>query len=177
MQNIRLLIYVTLFTTLAFATQSHSQPKDVNGWKGAKWGMTIQQVKNVFGNEISEDPDAKEFQGSITPLFIDSLAIGNSSYKVQFTFDAKSKFLKRVLIEPKNSITAIVSMKDLDERLTKKYGQPIWKQDENTRSMEKLNRTWVFPSSTIELKYLKIKSTNGVFALLIYTKKEEEENL
>ena len=125
MPNIRLLIYITLFTTVVFVTQSFSQPADVYGWRGAKWGMTKQQIQDVFGDEVSEYQGNSPFQGEVNnaELFINDLPIENSSYKAIFVVDAKSKLLKWVYIEPKNLITAIVSMKELDEKLTQKSTQ------------------------------------------------------
>ncbi len=60
MPNIRLLIYITLFTTLVFVTQSISQPADVYGWKTAKWGMNKEQILKEFGSEIEVFPEIKK---------------------------------------------------------------------------------------------------------------------
>jgi hypothetical protein len=186
---------------------------EVQGWKNAKWGMTKEEVQKALEGQVEKD-----FLGH---LVIKNLKIGSDLYDATFGWDKFTESLTSVRLAPaKSELEAINKEKvpsylqgdvegylyaryynlfqnrfeSLEKGLTKKYGVPIYKQDNEkprqyldkvagqiVRKNEveiKRERTWKLKLTTIEL-YLWVSKTGPKHLFVRYKKAEDdlEDNL
>ena len=164
-------IFLALFTINLFA-----QLQDVEGWSNAKWGMTEDDLLKAFEGQIIKLAIPNQYQNSYSNLEIPHVEINRDQYKVSFLMDNQTKRLTQVNITPLDKSALIVTFRSLEESLILKYGQPTYKNDENTRYVESHKRTWNFPTTVITLMYFDARVGTNLFAL-VYDPAKKEENL
>ena len=122
-------------------------PKDVDGWQGAKWGMSEAEVMRAFDGRIKLLP-----QSASTPILemtLPDLVLEDLKCEVRFRLDADKKLAIVTLDVKQFSSTPAVAFSQLDRLLTEKYGVPATVKDKAERWLVNRERTWIFPSSTI----------------------------
>ncbi|MDQ3819286.1 MAG: hypothetical protein M3247_05555, partial [Thermoproteota archaeon] len=158
-QTIRILILFSLF--LILAVPSSSQPKDVVGWQGTRWGMSEQDLIGVFGSRLKKLPKRMDFLKWHVDYVIPEFQLENNIYTVFFQMDDKTNKLAQVLIrlnEMESQIPREQIFNNLVSLLTREYGSPSGNADNRYSFLVKykgidLSRTWKFPTTTIELGY------------------------
>jgi hypothetical protein len=124
-------------------------PKDIEGWREAKWGMTKDQVLQAFQGEAKQEPPIKTKHGFIDgEVSIKKFTVNDLDTSARFEFNNDTGKLNRIVLEP-----AGVSRMLFDEwykamlpLLIEKYGQPTVR---NERAVN--GSVWTFPSTTIEI--------------------------
>jgi len=133
--------------TLAVLTmaQAEQKPQDILGWRDARWGMTMDEVRNACP-EVQSVRDKKDL------LVISNLDIAGSSFEAKFVFSTDTKLLRNILltITDPNATSRGMGCAPFDRvtaALMEKYGQPASTvSNENGKKV-----TWLFPSTTIYL--------------------------
>lgn len=155
----RSLLIVTLFAlNLEFA---HCQaPKDVEGWREAKWGMTEAQVLEAFRGEAVALGKDQQTRGSKVhaAIAIQKLDVEGLALIARFQFDNVTNNLEWVTLEPVDAkpYPTRAYFERLEPLLIAKYGQPTHRTgpDEVQKPWGKsASITWSFPTTTVELSY------------------------
>jgi len=167
---------LALVGMIALPLQTLAQPKDVEGWSKARWGMTEEQILSAFEGQVEQFPKTETYQGVYVNLWIRNLDIGGEQYEVRFQMDNKTSQLVQVLIKPKEGKALSVHFKFLEQMLIEKYGPPSYKNDEHSRTMTQFTCAWNFPTTIIELKYTDFKVVEPFFSLT-YRPNKKQENL
>lgn len=155
-----------MFTIICWTNSCKSQSTvdTMSVWKGAKWGMTIEQVQSLFTGEIIklEEPE-KYDNGTFCPLIIAEIEILADKYKASFLFDNQEKKLILIslsLIDKNAAVETIFNF--LEQELTKKYSVPIY----NSKEEYIWKTTWKTNISFIDLDFF-----NGLTKFLIISYK------
>jgi hypothetical protein len=152
-------VCILVFCCLGATAQT--PPKDVNGWRDAKWGMTEEQLKEAFKSEVTLVPEPS-VNGDLHSFFaIPVYEIAGTKFKVVFSLDNDTKTLKAVTMRPTNASDAFYPQalfKRLEALLTEKYGSPTRRtrpeDKQDTPSMTSVDAVWEFASTKISLGYL-----------------------
>jgi len=135
------------------------QQKDVLGWESSRWGMSETNLVGAFGSRLTTLPQAKSFLDLHTDRVI-ALELAGNQFTVFFQMDNRTNSLSQVLVRL-NEMEARVPRDELfsklDSQLTQQFGAATSHSDERDfKSSIKsvyLNRTWKFPTTTVELYY------------------------
>lgn len=145
--------------------------------------MTDAEISVKFKDQITKLPSPEKFSGAYVTYVISPYKIGSGKYTVRFQMDDETKKLRQVLIrldEMESLIPNEMYFTQLDSLLTEKYGPPKWQNDSRKGRDLKLERKWVFATTTIELTYSWMDLGKGFNLLTIRyapTKKSEADKL
>jgi hypothetical protein len=142
---------------------------DDAGWNKAKWGMTLQQVAQVYPEARQlPKPETYKQQGQsfASVLGIERFELAGAIYNVRFLMDA-SNTLGGVILSRRDNITLATDHNVLEKLLTQKYGQPsIAKNDaDGGRSV-----SWTPAGVSITLNHIAIPTIREFAIKLIYLK-------
>lgn len=180
------LLLVALLTAALVCGLAHANPKDVNGWRQAKWGMTEKEIMDAFKGEVKQLPGKKTYgrKGKIdyySTLCIEDLSIGTEKYKAVFMMGNESNRLERILITPvvdkaKKNRLYYLAIKQL---LIEKYGIPTT-QEEKPESgrrpgLATYSSDWIFPSTMIKLSYFMMEKIDVFDMHLSYAMRSEKK--
>jgi len=184
MQKVKKVLLIILVVICA-SNYSFGQPKDVEGWNKARWGMTENEVLKVFEGKATAIEKPRKYQGlskqwdAYSSIILDEIEIGKDKYTVDFIFDDKDKKLIMIIVSIKNKSPLELQFSSLEQMLTEKYGSPSFKIDSEGSHLLERERAWNFPSTIIELKYFDMRVINSKSLKVVYNKnlKETHENL
>jgi len=166
-----LLIVSVLFYVLAADTGAYTKPKDVYGWDNLKWGMSGSEVEAVMGKGITKrKPKHDTKDGVYTDLEMRDIKIGGKEFRASFWMDADTKELSKIVFVPQgasDNYNWTETFIKLEESLVDKYGEPDVEKTSNDPGTS-AERVWNFPSTVIEMSYLRIEDTE--LLLLIFSK-------
>jgi len=167
----KLIILSALFCFMAFDTGAYTKPKDVYGWDNLKWGMTGAEVEAVLGKGvIKRKPKHDTKDGVYTDLEMRDIKIGGNEFRASFWMDADTKKLSKIVFVPQSKPEGYnwtETFINLEESLLGKYGDPDVEKTSNDPGTS-AERVWNFPSTMIEMSYLRIEDTE--LLLLIFAK-------
>lgn len=156
-----ILLSATLLLAWSARGEAQQQPTsvDVNGWRGARWGMRVDQVLAAFPGEArrldSAQSAGKSIQGRGAALvIIDTVVLDGTKLSATFHF-ARPDSLNEVLLRHYDSSPISPSEHDyvrLLSLLTAKYGPRSASHEQRGRSVN-LWSFWLLKSTTIELDY------------------------
>ena len=172
------ILYSVLFLSVLFIApwrlRAETKPPDVFGWENAKWGMTGDEVKAAFGKDIKVHPpkeDSKE--GVYSDLELTGLTIGGEEFRASLWMDNDTKKLKKIVFVPKGEPAGFEwaeTFVKLEESLVGKYGDPDVEETSNDPGTS-AERKWVFPSTLIEMSYMRIEGTE--LLLLVFSENDK----
>lgn len=168
------LLFVTglFFCILALDSGAYTKPKDVYGWDNLKWGMSASEVESVLGKGIKKHEPKHDTQDSVyTDLEMRDINIGGSEFRASFWMDADTKELSRIVFVPQSKAEGYNMAETfikLEESLVDKYGEPDVEKTSNDPGTS-AERVWNFPSTEIEMSYLKIEDSE--LLLLIFSER------
>lgn len=166
---------ITLAAFLMLLISSHAsgaykKPEDVYGWDKLKWGMTGEEVRSVYGDKIKiHEPRQDEKEGVYSDMELTDVEIGGGEFRASLWMDSDTKKLRKIAFVPAekpegyNWAEAFIG---LEEDLADKYGDPDVEETSNDPGTS-ADRKWVFPSTTIELSYLRLGDTE--LLLLVFS--------
>ena len=153
--------FALLVLFLALSPPCYSQPKDVLGWEGARWGMSSEDIVRVFDERVKKLPKTELFLGLHVDYVIPEFELQGKQFTVYFQNSDNTKTLSQILIrlteleslEPREKI-----FNNLESLLKRQYGKPLDLIDERRTSVDgflfiDLTRIWRFPTTTVELAY------------------------
>lgn len=156
-----------------------AQSTDVMGWQDARWNMNESEILAKFGGQLVKLQEPEKFKDAYVNYVISPYSIGTGKYTVRFQMNNESMKLDQVLIrldQMDSKIPNELYFNQLDSLLTEKYKDPTWKNDRRGSTI-KLERKWVFPTTTISLSYLWMDVINLLTITYSPTKKSEAEKL
>jgi hypothetical protein len=160
----------TFLLLCAWNIYAAAKPPDVSGWGNLKWGMTGDEIKTAYGNDIKVHKpreDAKE--GVFSNLELTGITIGGEPFRASLWMDNATKKLSKIVFVPKGEPEGYAwaeTFIKVEEDLVSKYGDPDKEETSNDPGTS-AERKWVFPSTVIEMSYLRIEGTE--LLLLVFS--------
>lgn len=169
-----LLLTGLLFFAVASGSGAYTKPNDVYGWENLKWGMPAGEVESVLGKNVKKRQAKHDKEdGVYTDLEMRDINIGGSELRASFWMDADTKELSKIVFVPQEKAEGYnlaETFIKLEESLVDKYGDPDVENTSNDPGTS-AERVWNFPSTEIELSYLKIEDSE--LLLLIFSQREK----
>jgi hypothetical protein len=145
---------VILSVSLAVA----EPPKDVEGWRQARWGMTESQILEAFkGEAIRLDKGEKYDDNVYASVGINNFYLNGLPFSVRFVMDDYSRVLKRINITLLDKRVSLSNFDDLKKMLIEKYGQPPLDNERKDSLTNDYETTWIFATTIIELKFAELR--------------------
>ncbi len=165
--QVLLLAFLFIYAEGADAAQ---KPPDVYGWEKLKWGMTGDEIKAAFGKDIKvHKPREDAGEGVYSELELTGLTIGGEPFRASLWMDIGTKKLAKIVFVPKGEPEGYAwaeTFVKVEEDLVSKYGDPSTEETSNDPGTS-ADRKWVFPSTGIELSYMRIEGTE--LLLLVFS--------
>ena len=159
-----------LLLSIASASGAYTKPKDVYGWENLKWGMSASEVESVLGKGVSKRKAKHDKQdGVYTDLELRNIKIGGSEFRASFWMDEDTDKLSKIVFVPQEKAEGYnfaETFINLEQNLVDKYGDPDVEETSNDPGTS-AERIWNFPSTEIEMSYLKIEDSE--LLLLIFS--------
>lgn len=169
MTRLSVLLLAFLFI-LAYGLHAAQKPKDVFGWDKLKWGMTGDEIKAAYGKDIKvHKPREDAREGVYSDLELTGLTIGGQPFRASLWMDSSTKKLSKIVFVPKGEPEGFAWAEmfiKVEEDLVSKYGDPDKEETSNDPGTS-AERKWVFPSTVMELSYLRIEGTE--LLLLVFS--------
>jgi hypothetical protein len=159
-------IFIVLVT---FRSNSIAQPKDVEGWRDARWGMTENQILEKFKGEAVKLKVKKNIISKYSTIGINEITIDSNKYTVYFLFDT-SNTLQQVninLVSSASRKTIETIFNSLISSFIKTYGKPIAEKDRTREKFRNIGALWIFPTTDI-LADAMIGNTDQI--IILFTK-------
>jgi len=155
-----------LFQEQRSTPPAQSEPKVVDGWQKAKWGMTPQEVLAAYPN-AHRHSEPIEYDNYFVPLELLKVSFGDLKTNVKFQFLHDDGTLRQILLIPdrESSPSARTSFERLIKMTTAQYGAP---QLDGERE-----KVWIFPQTEISASIL--DSLGISQSTLAYTSKQQAE--
>ena len=144
-------------TMMILPAVAATEVTDTDGWNGAKWGMTVAQVKSSVTYPIERDFQFR-YAGKPSTLFrtVDPFKMLEVPVWGSFLFSADDKLISIELRIDAHFLNSTRSQSELFGRfkqwLMEKYGKPTF-TDDNGRTA-----VWTFPSTSIRLQWTELGS-------------------
>jgi hypothetical protein len=165
--QVLLLAFLFIYAEGADAAQ---KPPDVYGWEKLKWGMTGDEIKAAFGKDIKvHKPREDAGEGVYSELELTGLTIGGEPFRASLWMDIGTKKLSKIVFVPKGEPEGYAwaeTFVKVEDDLVSKYGDPSTEETSNDPGTS-AERKWVFPSTGIELSYMRIEGTE--LLLLVFS--------
>lgn len=170
-------IVINIIFLLCLASSLSAQPKDVTGWNNTRWGMTVDEViKTLKGKaELVDKPNKTVSPSKLGPVLtlarITNIEINAEAFQVFFHFDEIQKKLVRVVVSSKENAPPESQFISLENMLMSMYGKPASSEDNKDPTVGgTFKRSWIFPSTTVEIQYGQFKNLGMNMLMIIYTK-------
>lgn len=167
--SVQVLLIAFLFI-YAEGINAAQKPPDVYGWEKLKWGMTGDEIKAAFGKDIKvHKPREDASEGVYSDLELTGLTIGGEPFRASLWMSSSTKKLTKIVFVPKGEPEGYERAETfikVEEELVSKYGDPSTEETSNDPGTS-ADRKWVFPSTVIELSYMRIEGTE--LLLLIFS--------
>jgi len=164
-------LVVFCFSLLSFKTSI--RPIDVYGWETVEWGMSSEEVRNVLRKKVKErNIRVDETDNMYSGLQLRGVNIGGSGFRASLWMHNNTDELARIVFVPEKQPSQYEWAEDfiqLENYLVKKYGNPDVQKTSNDPGTS-ADRIWKFPSTNIELSYLKLEDSE--LLLLVFSKSE-----
>jgi glucose/arabinose dehydrogenase len=148
-------------TPAAPAPAAAAAKPDAGDWRGARWGMTEEEVLTAFPGEARrlEKPE-KLPDGNTVSIGIDEHAVGATKLRVRFVFDPAGRLALVSLRTDPKTYAEPAAFDATRKALTAEHGQPgASSSDDNFVDLRQVS--WWTARDRIDLKYV-----NGVVVVL-----------
>lgn len=169
------LISVLLFSAVPICAQSTF---DIKGWNDARWGMTENELKNIFKDTLIKT-DKRQYMDDnklYRDLKMSNFFIDGINFNVFFEMGSDNNKLKRVRLVDLPAIPSYFNQ--LEHLLTMNYGTPLQKSETSqalSRDRYKKSASWLFPSTKIELSYTHSQNLSDSL-MILYTDRRFAKN-
>lgn len=163
-------IFILFVTTINIS--AGTKPKDIFGWDNVRWGMNTAEVEHTLGKDVKKrkvrhDETDKMYSG----LELKGIAMGETQLRASLWMSDENNKLTRMVFIPKQQPSQYEwaeTFINLENYLVDKYGNPDIEKTSNDPGTS-ADRKWVFPSTEIELSYLKLEDSE--LLLLVFSEK------
>jgi len=146
---------------LTIAATVNAQPKDLSGWQTAVWGMQEYEIIAMFGPKLWKLRKRAKFVSTYADYTIPNYEIEGRPYTVFFEMDNRTNRLSVILVrlnEMKSKTPREDVFAEVEAVLTKTLGDTTNRKDLRPTTPDGyvriiLNRTWRFPTTTVEFAY------------------------
>jgi len=138
----KLLIVLVL---LNFGYAYSQTMNDVNGWRDAVWGMSVDSVKNLFTKEKIIENTAKQTEHPFSLFRIAEYEVSDLMYEINFFFTENTLKLNQITISRVMGFSEIALV---ESNFTGNYGKPFVKEEHPYLCK------WNFPSTIIEIDFV-----------------------
>lgn len=142
---------------------AHAVPEDLQGWEGARWGMTGAELDRAFGERLTRLPGRWVYGGAYAERAILNHGLGDLDFTVYFQMNDDSERLQQVLLERRQQDALPVSFQKLQEALELRYGAAGEACLLSERDPTGLELIWRFPSTTLHATFLNFFSTSVLY--------------
>ncbi len=171
-----ILILIVLFVS-SLSINAATRPKDVFGWGNVRWGMTAQEIQSSLGKDVKKrkvrhDEKDKMYSG----FELEDVKMGSSRLRASLWMSEDSEKLTRIVFVPLGSPDKYEwaeTFINLEDYLVEKYGAPDVEETSNDPGTS-ADRKWKFPSTEIELSYLKLGDSE--LLLLVFSQADNSKN-
>ena len=169
MKKIISIVSLIILFASSLLVDAGTKPKDVYGWDNVKWGMTAEEVEAVLGKEVKKRNAKHDKKDSMySALELKGSKMGKGNFRASFWMDEDSKKLKRIVFVPKGQpaqYELAETFIDLENYLVEKYGDPDIEDTFNDPGTS-AERVWNFPSTQIEMSYLRLDDSELLLLVL-----------
>lgn len=154
--------------------------KDVPGWSNTRWGMTEDEIKEIFKDKIVKLENIQHYANDkeYASIGLKDVEIIGAKFNVFFVMDQDTKKLVKVVIRHAEQFSVVIMFKLLEVELMKKYGPPFYKDTTSEGDKVELFTMWNFPSTQIQLYYNDDKRINFQSCNIVYMQnKKVTDNL
>jgi hypothetical protein len=152
----RLLLFLALATPLL-----PGQPKDLNverdvdGFGGIKWGMSVAEAKAAFPG-LGEVERSELTSGAFRERLVQPvLMVGAVEMTVSIQTKSESEHITRIVLKLAPFVQhRKTALQFLSNNLIQKYGKPSRHNTANHGHLREATEVWVLPSTTITLNWL-----------------------
>lgn len=139
---------------LAGGARAAAPAAGAGDWRGARWGMTEDEVLKAFPREARRlDKPEKLADGNVVALAIEKQVVGSTEFRVRFVFDPAGKLaLVSLRTDPRTFYGPAVydsTRKALEETL----GKP-GQQTSDSNYVDLRQATWWTARSRVDVKYI-----------------------
>jgi len=164
---------ILLFACVTVSAQSVDVQKgrDVFGWRGTRWGMSPQELQDLFPREI----EVTKIEGFGNALEIRAHQLFGEPFHVVFNWD-KGRLIKVVVAYSGEAYILETAQKILSS-LEYKYGSPTVLADPTMPPYNHQQVRWTYPSTMITFSHLRWGGDEGSSLLGISYEPNEAEKL
>ena len=151
---------------LAFAAMgAEARPADIEGWRGARWGMSEAQLLRVFGEVLEPLPGRWVYGDAYATRMIQPVALGGQRLRAVFQMQEKTGRLQQVLLETLRRPGQEAAFDSALAALRERYGAPTGSCAVPPAGGGPLSLEfrWVFPTTTVHLTFVDFFTT-GMFS-------------
>jgi hypothetical protein len=167
MRSPRFPLFLLLFA-LALVVHGHraaARPADVDGWQGARWGMTEAALEGVFGDRLARLPGRWHYGNAYATRMIEEVSIGGQRFRAMLQMNATTRRLQQVLLETVRRPGQEEAFHSTLDSLRAAYGAPdgscgVPRAGGGPLSLE---LWWTFPTTAVHLTFFDF-FTRGMFA-------------
>jgi hypothetical protein len=137
----------------ALADGPAAPAQETGDWRGARWGMTVEQVLAAFpGEAFRLDPEQKLADGAVVSVGIDGYVLAAQTFRVRFVFEAGG--LARVSLRtPPDRYAEPGVFERVERLLTDRLGQPVASSaDDSFIDLRQIS--WSQPRTAVDLEYI-----------------------
>jgi hypothetical protein len=145
---------------------------DTKGWYKAQWGMTEDQLLELFKGEIKKT-ERVDFKDTYSTLEIDNYDLNNSKFRITFRMDKENNKLKEVVLLCKIATASMFD--DFENLFIEKYGSPISSDLKRDQLGSKRISTWILLNTKIDLSYNTASPPMHPFLSIIYKSSKKED--
>lgn len=148
---------------LLIAATAACASDDPAGWTRARWGMTAADLAAVFPDADRRPPEKDAI------LAIDSIDLAGARFRVVMYPDAGGGLAEVHLgVTPPEAGTDAL-FQTVENLLADKYGRPWQSTESDTTTLQ-----WTFPTTTIQLRRLRLRGATRSIVDLIYMKRSQD---
>lgn len=125
----------------------------LEGWETTKWGMTQDEVKELFPDMIVSSQE-KEQEKIIVPFIIENIIVEGISCKARFLFDKNKNKLQSVILHAPYAKIDEELFKKFFNKLVSKYGNPTSNLNKETGGFRRINEIWELDKTRILLIFV-----------------------
>jgi len=159
---------------LLASTTILAQTKDTDGWDKVKWGMTVEQAKSAYGDQVEDSTivPGRNFV-VIDRLTVPNVKIGDVEMSASLQTPRGGDQITQISISLKADMQAPMLLRThafqrLKELLIEKYGR-VTNEDRTTERDDLTNTLlWSLPSTTISLIWRESTRYQLGYVSLIY---------
>jgi hypothetical protein len=153
---------------------------DVLGWQQSWWGMTTNEIVEAFGSALKRPQKSETYSGKYVEYLIPNYRVDGNSYTVVFQMHNWNRRLAQILITSNEEFSKDSPSTDVFNRLeallSKKYGPVRYKRDDDVLDYINRKRTWVFPTTSIDLDYSFSQGIENTLTIRYYPTASSDAN-